>query len=687
MISLLTFTTIILTHPEIEVMHQPEKPACIYLSLLFLCLICFSIAHTQMSRAQIDSLVTELGKAKEDTNKVNLYMTLGNEIGYTDLKKALQYGQEGYALSQKLGFIRGQGRTTYLMGFTYVDMGLYELADSFLAIAEQKFSEINDTRNLAKISNGRGSRHYMTGNYWLSANHFAKAAAAFDELKDTTNSLISYGNLLAVLGQINNHSRAEVLGKKVLEIAEQRKDSQQISYTMQGLVNNLVYQNKLDEAATYINKLFIIGSTNRDQNVAAEIYSTLGTYYYKRGDFARAADYFNISIQKAESLDNKYQVANHYNSAGQAYYRMREFAKARESLLKGMALAKEYDNKRAQSNIALSLSTLYDSTGEERKAYEHLLMHTQLVDSMLSSETRNYTSQLEAQYETNKKENEILRLQKVEQQKNFEISRRNTFLGIGIGLIAALMLVLYLVRRNYANKQKLALQQAALLEEKIKTIEKEQQISSLQSMINGQETERTRIAKDLHDGLGGIFSTVKMHYSTLQQETPTIKENPLYKKTLDLINNAADELRKVAHNMMPEVLLKVGLAEALQDFCNNISSGKLLKITLQTFGMEKRLGSSTEIMLYRIIQELVNNIIKHASATEAIIQINREGNRLSLIIEDNGKGFDTREAEEKRSMGMATVKSRVDYLNGKLSIDSRKDIGTTVMIDLLLNEN
>ena len=103
--------------------------------------------------------------------------------------------------------------------------------------------------------------------------------------------------------------------------------------------------------------------------------------------------------------------------------------------------------------------------------------------------------------------------------------------------------------------------------------------------------------------------------------------------------------------------------------------------------MEKRLSSSTEIMLFRIIQELINNIIKHAYATEAIIQFNREGNRLSITIEDNGRGFNTQEAEEKATMGMTTVKSRVDYLNGKLTIDSRKDIGTTVMIDLLLNEN
>ncbi|MBK8506840.1 MAG: hypothetical protein IPL46_34500 [Saprospiraceae bacterium] len=205
-------------------------------------------------------------------------------------------------------------------------------------------------------------------------------------------------------------------------------------------------------------------------------------------------------------------------------------------------------------------------------------------------------------------------------------------------------------------------------------------------MINGQESERTRIARDLHDGLGGIFSTVKMLFSTLEQDTPIITKNTLYQKTLDLINEAADELRKVAHNMMPDVLMKLGLVEALKEFCNNVSSGRLLKITFQSFGMEKRLNSSTEIMLYRIVQELVNNIIKHAQATEAIIQINREHNRLSLIIEDNGRGFDLTTTHKTSGLGMEAIKNRVAYLNGKFTVDSRKEIGTTVMVDLLVSE-
>lgn len=665
-------------------MFQKEKT-------IFACLVfIFSLsikASSQLSKSQIDSLVTALAKAKEDTNKVNLLRNLANEIGYTDLKKALEYSLEGLALSQKINYEYGKGVMAYMTGISYEEMGNYAMTDSFLNVAEQKFIDLKDKRNLSKIANARGGKNFMQGNYLVAADFYTKAANGFDETRDTALSLIAYQNLIAVLAQVKNYEKAVSLGKIILPIAETRKDILQIGYTMQALVTDLIYIDKQEEAFTYLERLLNIADRAGDENLAAEIYSTVGTYYYKKKEFLKAAGYFETALKKAETLDNKYQLANHYNSLGQAYCSIRNFEKAKEYLLNGKSLAKQYENKRAESNVALSLSTLYDSVGDYNNAFKSLRLHARLTDSILNGETRSYTTHLEAKYENNKKENEILRLQKVQQEKEFEIKRRNAFLGIGLVLIASLIIIMYLLKRNYRNKQKLSRQQSALLEEKIKTIEKEQQITSLQSMINGQETERTRIAKDLHDGLGGIFSTIKMHYSTLQRGTPAIKENPLYRKTLDLMNNASDELRKVAHNMMPEVLMKVGLVEALTDFCNNISSGKLLNVTLQTFGMDKRLSSSTEIMLYRIIQELVNNIIKHADAREAIIQIIRDGNRLSLTIEDNGKGFDTKEAEEKRSMGMATVKSRVDYLNGRLSIDSNKDIGTTVMIDILVNEN
>jgi Rps23 Pro-64 3,4-dihydroxylase Tpa1-like proline 4-hydroxylase len=154
----------------------------------------------------------------------------------------------------------------------------------------------------------------------------------------------------------------------------------------------------------------------------------------------------------------------------------------------------------------------------------------QIGDSILNSDTRNYTSQLEAQYETNKKENEILRLQQVQTEKDFQLKRRNTWLGIGIGLIAALIIILYLLKRNYGNKQKLAQQQAVLLQEKIRTIEKEQQITSLQS--NDQWTGNRTDANSQRSARwpGWPFPTVKMHYSTLQKDTPSIKGKSIVHK-------------------------------------------------------------------------------------------------------------------------------------------------------------
>lgn len=644
-------------------------------------------SQAQLSPKQIDSLEALLSRSQDDTNKVKLLVTLTNEVGYTSLTKALEYAQQGYALAQKLGYKYGEGILAYGQGTTYAEMARHHLADSFLMIAENIFVDMNDKKNLAKIDNARGGIHYMRGNYLVSGEYYTKAATGFDEIKDTTLSLIAYQNLISVLGQIKNYEKAVTLAEKILPIAEEGNDPLQVGYTLQSLVTNLVYLGRMDEAASHIERLLNIANTSGDENLSAEIYGTVGLYYYKLEDFTRAEDHFFTASQKAESLNNMFQLAHHFNALGQAYYRAGKFREAKEYLEKAKALAEHHNDKRAASNVALSLSTLYDSLRDYRNAFQNLSFHARLKDSILNNETVSYTTHLEAKYESNRKENEILRLQQVQREKEFQIQTRNTMLAIGLSLIAILTIILYLLRRNYRHRQKLNAKEAALLQEKIKSIEKEQQISSLQSMINGQETERTRIARDLHDGLGGVFSTIKMHYSTLQRDTPQLKENAIYRKTLDLINSASDELRRVAHNMMPEVLMKVGMIEALTDFCHNVSSGRLLKVTMQAYGMEKRLSASTEIMLYRIIQELVNNIIKHADATEAVIQIVRDGNRLSLTIEDNGKGFDTMEAEEKRSMGMATVRSRVDYLNGKITIDSNKNIGTTVMIDLLLNEN
>ncbi len=657
---------------------------CRFVLLLVICQ-CTDIS-SQLATSQIDSLVNQLGLAKEDSNKVNLLMQIGNEIGYTDLNAALNYALQGYELSEQIDFLPGMGRLSYLAGISYMDLGDFVMADSFLDISQDIFEQLRDSRNLGKISNALGNRNYLAGNYVLAANNYSDAASIFDELNDTTSSILVYQNLVAVLGQIKQHEKAAALGRNILVRIKNSNDTLQLGYTLQGLTNDLIYANKTDEASLYIPQLQVIGQKTQDQNLSAEIFSTLGTYYYHLKDYQEAIKYFETAKNKAEKLDHKFQVANHLNSLGNCYLETGNLQLAKDYFFQSDSLAVKHNIKSIEAKISLSLSKLYQVQNQYQNAYIALQRYTTLIDSLLSSEVRNQTMQLQTQFETNKKDREISHLQQMQMEKDFAIGRRNTYLSFGGGIILLLCGSIYLLIGIHRNRQDLNKQQTILLEEKVKTIEKEQQITSLQSMINGQESERTRIARDLHDGLGGLLSTVKMHYTTLTQNTPSILQNKLYQKTLDLINNAADELRKVAHNMMPEVLMKLGLAEAIREFCNNITAGKSLLITFQAFGMEKRLCSSTEIMIYRIVQELVQNIIKHARASEAIIQINRDHNRLSLIIEDNGCGFNLKEAGAKNGMGLETVKSRVAYLNGHITVDSRKDIGTTIMIDFFIKD-
>lgn len=644
-------------------------------------------SHAQLTQFQIDSMIQKLTVAKKDSNKVKLLMELGNEVGYTDSKKAMQYAEEGFALSKEIDYKMGIARTAYLIGSTYMEQGQFPQSMKMLQYAESTFVAINEPYRLGMVNTAKGNWHFMQSDYWNASHYYARATEIFDQYKDTAHALMVYQNLVASLDQTKNYEKAVTLAKKVLVVARERNDTLQMAYTLQGLANSLISLNRMEEARSYLNPLLLLVKNTLDYNIAAESYSTAANWHYQRQEYDKAIDYLKQALAKTQNVRDNYQVANYKKSIGAAYLKKGELAPAYQFLTEAATQAKESNNDDVYFHTSLYLSEYYEKINDYRQAFNYLQLYTQLNDSTLSAGTRQYTSQLEAVYESNKKETEILRLKSVQQEKDFALKKRNIYLSIAAGLLILLGVILMLFRKNSKNRQRLSEQKAALQEEKILTMEKREQVASLQSMINGQETERTRIAKDLHDGLGGIFSTVKMHYSTLQQDTPVIRENPLYRKTLDLINNAADELRKVAHNMMPEVLMKVGLVEALRDFCDNISAGRLLKASLQSYGMEHRLSNGTEIMLFRIIQELVNNIIKHAYATEAIIQINRQGNKLSLTIEDNGRGFDTGEAEQKRSMGIATVKSRVDYLNGKLTIDSRKDIGTTVMIDLLLNEN
>ena len=216
-----------------------------------------------------------------------------------------------------------------------------------------------------------------------------------------------------------------------------------------------------------------------------------------------------------------------------------------------------------------------------------------------------------------------------------------------------------------------------LQQQHIRELEKDKQLVAVDSMLKGQEEERSRLAKDLHDGLGGLLSGVKFSLSNMKENLIVTPDNmAVFERSLDMIDTSIKELRRVAHNMMPEMLTKFGLDEALKDYCNTVNATKLLAVKYQSLGMETRLDKATEIIVYRIVQELLNNILKHAAASEVFVQLIRENDRLNIVVEDNGKGFDTAVLENNKGAGWVNIRSRVEYLKGQLDVHSEPGKGT-----------
>jgi signal transduction histidine kinase len=316
------------------------------------------------------------------------------------------------------------------------------------------------------------------------------------------------------------------------------------------------------------------------------------------------------------------------------------------------------------------LTEIEERSGRIDKAYQYQKQWMQVSDSMKKEKVQRQMNETEAKYQNEKKERSILELQKSNALQLLSLQKKSTFNYFLIGSVAALLVTGFLGYRNFRSHQQLAKQQDELQQQHIRELEKDKHLVAVDSMLKGQEEERSRLAKDLHDGLGGLLSGVKFSLSNMKDNLIITPDNmAVFGRSLDMLDMSIKELRRVAHNMMPE------------EYCNTINGTKLVTVKYQSLGMEHRLDKATEIIIYRIVQELLNNILKHAVASETFVQLIRENNRLNIVVEDNGAGFDTSLLENNKGAGWTNIRSRVEYLKGELDIHSEPGKGTLVNME------
>lgn len=329
--------------------------------------------------------------------------------------------------------------------------------------------------------------------------------------------------------------------------------------------------------------------------------------------------------------------------------------------------------------IMKELKDVYNYVGEYKKSLDLFYEFHKIKDSLFTTERDKNLNDALQKYEAAKKDEEIVK-QKLEIELQNRLKNRWIIGGIGLGLFAMLITLFFRKRIKYQNT--ITLQNRALQQKEIEELQQKNRLDSMSSMIAGQETERLRIAKDLHDSLGGLLSTVKAHFSSLKSISSEIEKSQLYGKTNSLIDEACVEVRRISHNMMPHSLSLMGLKDALVDLSERLQRDKI-NTTVEIEEIPSTLDETQKVMIYRLMQELISNIQKHAQAKNVLIQSFSHKNIMTIIVEDDGIGFDV--ATPKDGLGLESMRSRVAFLNGTIHIDAQPHKGTSVNIEIPLS--
>ena len=388
----------------------------------------------------------------------------------------------------------------------------------------------------------------------------------------------------------------------------------------------------------------------------------------KQYDSARY--YYQKAFELAKEFNSRWNMSEPLLQIGYVYLQEKKYAEAENYLKQGLDIALKDSAKVFIKEGYGTLSDLYFAMGRYKESVEYLQQYNEIRDTILNEERKKFALELETKYETEKKDNLIL-LQTVQLEKKSLVN----YLLIG-GAIA-LLLIIALLYRNYRHKQKLQ-------EQRIAELETEKQLSATEAVLKGEEQERTRLAKDLHDGLGGMLSGIKHSFNNMKGNLVMTPENAqAFERSMDMLDSSIKEMRRVAHNMMPETLVKYGLDIALKDFCQDMNLAGSVKVIYQSVGIENAvIDQTTSITIYRIVQELVNNILKHASAKQAVVQINKLNDQISITVEDDGNGFDTSILRQSKGMGWSNILNRVEFMKGVMDVQSGPGNGTSVHIEL-----
>jgi len=614
--------------------------------------------YIQAQESSVDSLIVKKQMEMPDTKaKVDSLFNLANSLRrQIDIEPLLKEAQR---VMIKTGYEEFEAKLLDFYGVYMRDHSRYSEAINLHNKALEIAKLQKDIKTQIIINNNLGVVYRRLDDFSQSLKYHFEALTLADQEKDTYSisvALNSIGNAHLSLG---NYREAIQYFDQSLSIAEKANNDIGIAMNLNNMGYGYESMNMLDSAKYYYEESLRFNQKIHVKKGEAICYNSLGNVLQKQGKINEAISLYTKALSINIALNDEIYIANNYISLGLAYSDKHQFDESEKNLQEGLKIALKIGSKYEAKEAYKGLTDLYVTKKDFENAFYYGRKYKIYTDSIVNEVNSRNIVQMETIYETEKKELKITALEKERE------------LMIWLSLAGGALLLLSLA--TFFFLWRWTIQKRRLAESKVKQLEQEKQLVATQAVLDGETQERSRLARDLHDGLGSMLTGVKLNLIEMKKgvklEYPDVER---FDKALGLLDNSVQEMRRVAHHLMPDSLSRFGLKPAVGDFCRSFAP----TVVFDYFGEEKRLDPMLEIVIYRSIHELVNNALKYSGASQILVQIMQEPDRIAFTVQDDGCGFDT--SAETKGTGLQNIRNRMASFGGSIQIDSKTGEGTEV---------
>lgn len=653
-----------------------------FLIWLLIMLIGVSPVIPQSQEHEVNALLRQLKSATTDTVRAGLWARLA--IMYSDAgdcTNTMQSSRRSFLLYQRLEDKYGMSRAYHTMGIYYMNHHAPELAEkeykkALLII--QNDSEKQSQNLRARILGNMSILAMQNGEASESIRLLLLIVPIFEKNNDDENLAKTYRIIANRFYSYQDHHKAALYYRKYL-YTSLKTNKQELIYDAYLLnADNMLSSGHLDSAAAYL------AIANRrypdiDAGLKKNYYLELARYHQKKQSYEKALFYVNQAEVAGMQYDQAF-LSNVLMARTEIFQAQENYPKALDAARRLYETDTVSDSQYVMQ-ILKNLAFLEEKNGHPARALYYLKKYMSLEEEENKKEAILEMHDLEMKYQTSQKEKDILILQNQDKQHKIDLQQKKFMNQVLFMSISALVLLLILVYILYRIRKNLADKKEESYLQRIKGLEKEKRLVSYGALIEGQEQERIRLSMDLHDGLSGMLSGILMQLSAFKKD----RNNQNMEQIIGHMNEAIQEVRHIAHDIMPAGLLKYGLNATLEEMCKRFRSDKI-NVIYQSYKLNITIPQKKQIMIYRLIQEMVTNAVRHSEARTILVQCILDENTLNIIVEDDGKGFDVSLFKQAKGIGYENIVNRVNFLKGKINIQSQPDIGTTFNIQCSIHD-